>query len=185
MMEKKERLIYPDILRIVSVFGVLVIHSISIFWDNIPVKTGSWAAFACIDSIFRFVVPVFVMISGMFMLSPEKDRGIKNLYSKNILHILTSFIFWSFLYALFNNIPTNPEICFSIKDFILSFIKGEYHLWFLFMIAGLYIVTPILRKIINDKKLTEYFLAIWFVFCLFANFAKLIPHFGNTIFEVL
>lgn len=185
MMEKKERLIYPDILRIVSVFGVLVIHSISIFWDHIPVKTGSWAAFACIDSIFRFVVPVFVMISGMFMLSPEKDRGIKNLYSKNILHILTSFIFWSFLYALFKNIPTNPEISFSIKDFILSFIKGEYHLWFLFMIAGLYIVTPILRKIVNDKKLTEYFLVIWFVFCLFANFAKLIPHFGNTIFEVL
>lgn len=41
MMEKKERLIYPDILRIVSVFGVLVIHSISIFWNHIPVKTGS------------------------------------------------------------------------------------------------------------------------------------------------
>ena len=185
MMEKKERLIYSDILRIVSIFGVLVIHSISLFWRHIPIKTASWPVFACLDSVFRFAVPVFVMISGMFMLSPEKDRGIKNLYSKNILHILTSFVFWSFLYAMFNSIPTNPDVHFSIREFIFRITKGEYHLWFLFMIAGLYIVTPILRKIVNDKKLTEYFLAIWFVFCLFANFAKLIPYFGDTIFEVL
>lgn len=183
MMEKKERLIYPDILRIVSIFGVLVIHSVSLFWRNIPIKTASWTVFACLDSVFRFSVPVFVMISGMFMLSPEKDRGIKNLYSKNILHIFTSFVFWSFLYALFNSIPTNPEISFSTRDFISRIIKGEYHLWFLFMIAGLYMVTPILRKIVNDKKLTEYFLAIWFIFCLFANFTKLIPFIGDTIFE--
>ncbi|MGN0549012.1 MAG: acyltransferase [Acutalibacteraceae bacterium] len=183
MMEKKERLIYADILRIVSIFGVLVIHSVSLFWRHIPIKTVSWAVFACLDSVFRFSVPVFIMISGMFMLSPEKDRGIKNLYSKNILHIFTSFVFWSFLYALFNSIPTNPEISFSTRDFILRIIKGEYHLWFLFMIAGLYIVTPILRKIVDDKKLTEYFLAIWFVFCLFANFTKLIPFIGDTIFE--
>ena len=182
-MEKKERLIYADILRIVSIFGVLVIHSISLFWRHIPIKTASWTVFACLDSVFRFSVPVFVMISGMFMLSPEKDRGIKNLYSKNILHICTSFVFWSFLYALFNSIPTNPEISFSTRDFILRIIKGEYHLWFLFMIAGLYIVTPIIRKIVDDKKLTEYFLAIWFIFCLFANFAKLIPFIGDTIFE--
>ena len=184
-MEKKERLIYPDILRIVCVFGVLVIHSVSLLWHHIPIKTGSWAAFACIDSIFRFSVPVFVMISGMFMLSPEKDRGIKNLYSKNILRIFTSFVFWSLLYAVFNSIPTNPDIHFSIHKFFLRIIQGEYHLWFLFMIAGLYMVTPVLRKIVEDKKLTEYFLAIWFVFCLFANFAKLIPYFGDTIFEVL
>lgn len=184
-MEKKERLIYADILRIVCVFGVLVIHSVSLFWRHIPIKTVSWTVFACLDSVFRFAVPVFVMISGMFMLSPEKDRGIKNLYSKNILRIFTSFVFWSLLYAVFNSIPTNPDIHFSIHKFFLRIIQGEYHLWFLFMIAGLYMVTPVLRKIVEDKKLTEYFLAIWFVFCLFANFAKLIPYFGDTIFEVL
>ena len=184
-MEKKERLIYADILRIVCVFGVLVIHSVSLFWRHIPIKTVSWTVFACLESVFRFAVPVFVMISGMFMLSPEKDRGIKNLYSKNILRIFTSFVFWSLLYAVFNSIPTNPDIHFSIHKFFLRIIQGEYHLWFLFMIAGLYMVTPVLRKIVEDKKLTEYFLAIWFVFCLFANFAKLIPYFEDTIFEVL
>lgn len=155
-MEKKERLIYADILRIVCVFGVLVIHSVSLFWRHIPIKTVSWTVFACLDSVFRFAVPVFVMISGMFMLSPEKDRGIKNLYSKNILRIFTSFVFWSLLYAVFNSIPTNPDIHFSIHKFFLRIIQGEYHLWFLFMIAGLYMVTPVLRKIVEDKKLTEY-----------------------------
>ena len=96
-MEEKKRLIYPDILRIVSIFGVIVLHCVGELWDQIPIKSKGWVALVAIDSLFRFAVPVFVMVSGMFMLSPSKNRGIKKLYSKNILRIRnkqTGFV-WS------------------------------------------------------------------------------------------
>ena len=184
-MEEKKRLIYPDILRIVSIFGVIVIHCVAELCLVIPIKSKSWVALVLIDSLFRFAVPVFVMVSGIFMLSPSKNYGIKKLYSKNILRIITSFTFWSLIYMLYHKsdyvIAGN-----SFKQIFLSifngFFAGEYHLWFMYMIAGLYIVTPILRKLVEKKSTTQYFLMIWFIFCIVRNFIYLVPGIGKYAF---
>ena len=43
---------------------------------------------------------MFLMLSGALMLDPGKPFQIRTLYRKNILRILTAFLFWSALYAL-------------------------------------------------------------------------------------
>ena len=35
-MEEKKRLIYPDLLRIISIFSVLVLHAVGEIWGDIP-----------------------------------------------------------------------------------------------------------------------------------------------------
>ena len=185
-MEEKKRLIYPDLLRIISIFSVLVLHAVGEIWRDIPIQSKSWVALVAIDSIFRFAVPVFVMVSGMFMLSPQKDRGIKELYSKKILRIVTSFIFWSLIYTFFHLasqiITQRGSFKPDFQEIINNFLIGEYHLWFMYMIVGLYIVTPLLRKIVAKKSTMQYFLVIWFMFCIVANFTGLIPKIGNKIY---
>lgn len=52
----------------------------------------------------------------------------------------------------------------NLIDALGVFVAGKYHLWFLNTILGLYIVTPLVRKITESKKLTEYFLIIGIVF---------------------
>ncbi len=151
-MEEKKRLIYPDLLRIISIFSVLVLHAVGEIWGDIPIQSKSWVALVAIDGMFRFAVPVFVMVSGMFMLSPQKDRGIKELYSKKVLRIITAFIFWSLVYTFFHlasgfvteGVSFKPDFQLTVNGFLL----GEYHLWFMYMIAGLYIVTTLIRKIV-------------------------------------
>ena len=54
-------------------------------------------------------------------------------------------------------------------------------MWFLYMLCGLYMTTPLLRKITEDKKLTEYFLLLAFVFALMTPFADLF--FANQPFK--
>ena len=141
-MEEKKRLIYPDILRIVSIFGVIVLHCVGELWEQIPIKSKSWVALVAIDSLFRFAVPVFVMVSGMFMLSPSKNRGIKKLYSKNILRIVTSFAFWSIVYLLYHQasdfIVNRDSFKPDFQSILNSFFAGEYHLWFMYMIILLH-----------------------------------------------
>lgn len=185
-MENK-RLVYPDFLRIISIFGVIVIHCVGELWKGIPIRSNSWIALVIIDSLFRFAVPVFVMVSGMFMLSPSKNRGIKELFSKKILRMITSFAFWSAIYLCFNQAMSflNDKSSFKIDGFaiIKSFVVGEFHLWFIYMIVGLYIVTPLLSKLVEKKSTTQYFLAIWFIFCITPNFLKLIPNIGQYAFN--
>lgn len=185
-MEEKKRLIYPDILRIVSIFGVIVLHCVGELWDQIPIKSKGWVALVAIDSLFRFAVPVFVMVSGMFMLSPSKNRGIKKLYSKNILRIVTSFAFWSIVYLLYHQasdfIVNRGSFKPDFRSVLNSFFAGEYHLWFMYMIAGLYIVTPILCRLVEKKSTMQYFLMIWFIFCMAQNFIYLVPGIGKYAF---
>lgn len=188
-MEEKKRLISPDFLRIISIFGVIVLHCVGELWELIPIKSKSWVALAAIDSLFRFAVPVFVMVSGMFMLSPSKNRGIKELYSKNILRIVTSFAFWSLIYLAYHQasdyFADRSAFHPAFKSLLNSFLAGEYHLWFMYMIVGLYIVTPLLCKLVQNQKTIRYFLIIWMVFCLSVNFIKLVPLVGNYAFSAL
>jgi len=179
---KEERIVYADILKIFATFSVILLHVSASKWNLVNIETFEWKVFNFYDSLVRFGVPIFVMLSGMFFLKPDKDISYKKIYKKYILRIITAFIFWSTFYAMYINLTKNEQINKEIINKIISdIIEGRYHLWFLFMIIGLYIITPLLRKIVsNDKKATEYFLLLWLIFTVilpiiikFSNYIKL------------
>ena len=146
-----------DVLKIIATFAVIVIHTAGYMWEKIDCATFEWNVFTVYDSMVRWAVPVFVMISGALFLNAE--NSIKKLFGKYILRIAAAFICWSFGYAVLNYI-VNRNITQAAREFIL----GHYHMWFLYMIAGLYMITPILKKLVENKKLTRYFLILSFIF---------------------
>ena len=170
MQDKKElikitqkRIIYLDVLKILATFAVITMHVASIHWYTESPSSFNWNVFNFYDSIVRWAVPIFVMISGALFLNNSKELDIKKLYKKNIFRIITAFIFWSMFYTIkTNNFFVKGKA--SIVPFFRSFIEGHYHLWFLYMIVGLYMMVPILRKVTADKKVTEYFLIISIIF---------------------
>lgn len=48
-------------------------------------------------------------------------------------------------------------------------------MWFLFAIVGLYLITPFLRKITEDKQLTEYFIVLVLIFSFLPNVITHVP----------
>lgn len=179
------RIVYLDLLRVISTLAVIVIHIIGKSFSNIPVTSISWQILNVYDSFVRFSVPVFVMISGVFFLDNKRPLSLKKLYSCNIVRLITAFIFWSAAYAGVSFLRNNGNsLGVQVKDFIIECIKGHYHMWFIFMIVGLYMVTPLLRAISKDKKLTEYFLLLSFGFCFLANAIGLIPKIGSMTKDI-
>jgi len=186
---KEERVLYADILKIFATFSVILLHIAASKWNLVNVESFEWKVFNFYDSLVRFGVPIFVMLSGMFFLNPNKDITIKKIYKKYILRIITAFLFWSTFYSLYINLKQttiiNEDILMKI---FLDIVEGRYHLWFLFMIVGLYIITPLLRKIvINDKSTIEYFLLIWLIFTVLFAFIIKISNFvilGNFIDKI-
>ena len=110
--------------------------------------------------LVRWAVPVFVMISGALFLNPDKNIPIKKLYSKYILRITSAFVFWSFLYSCAWYFEKQSGIIGAFKHFL----SGNYHLWFLFMISGLYVIVPFVRQIAESHFLTQYFLMLTIIF---------------------
>lgn len=170
----KKRIVYLDHLRIVATFAVVMIHVAAQNWYSEDVCTSAWKTFNFFDSVSRWAVPVFVMISGALMLGT--DIGFGKLYTIKIPRRLAAFVFWSMFYALVKED--------GLKSVLIMAIKGKFHLWFLYMIIGLYICSPFIKKIAEDTIIAEYFLALSLVFsCLIPFVLQLMTDFGGAAME--
>lgn len=150
------RIISFDILRIIAAFAVVMLHmSSDRFYDCFP--SDEWEIRNIYDSIVRWGVPIFVMISGALFLNQSKKISIKTIFTKYIFRIIYIFLFWSFCYALYDLIISH---FFNLLSFVKSLFLGPSHLWFLKMLIGLYITIPILRAITQNKRLEEYFILV-------------------------
>lgn len=154
-MKKNNYVFYLDFLRVLSMFAVIILHVAAQNFEKVTIGSFAWNVFNITDSLVRWSVPILIMISGVFFLDNDRELSLKKLFSHNILRLFIILIFWSFIYALDEYLKSG-----SIKYAFSFFITGKYHLWFLNMILGLYLITPILRRITNDKKSTEYLLIV-------------------------
>ncbi|AEB30231.1 acyltransferase 3 [Carnobacterium sp. 17-4] len=161
----KERVLYADILRVAATFLVITIHIVSRDFELYAIDSYQWQVLNIYDSFARMSVPIFFMLSGIFFLDPNRAFSIKKLYQKNIFRLVTTFIFWSALYAAFftwNEYRTfNAEVWGVIVE---AFKEGHFHLWFLFRMIEIYVMIPFLRKIAEEKKIILYLIAFcWYV----------------------
>jgi surface polysaccharide O-acyltransferase-like enzyme len=70
-----------------------------------------------------------------------------------------SYIFWSLVYCIKEKLIKN----INLKDFILKFIVGHYHLWFLNSINILYMIVPFLFLVVKNKNILNYFFILSFI----------------------
>ena len=168
----KLRVSYFDYLRVIAIFSVIFLHVSAGRIDQYSVGSNQWNMYVLYDSISRFCVPIFVMISGAIFLDP--NYNISKLYKKNIFRLVVAYFTWSFLYALVSTDSIN------LTSIVSQTFKGHYHLWFLPMLIGLYISVPALRLIAENKKVMLQFMLVLFVFCFALPTVKnLIDDFGN------
>ena len=177
----KKRSVELDILRFLALLFVVCLHVSSSEWGRMPIISSEWLQ----NTIWRatWMVPIFVMISGRFFLDSSKVITIKKMYTRYIKRIAIAFVFWSAIYQVYyfwwGISQGNAQ---NWKSYVTEFLLGAYHMWYLFMLVGLYMITPILRKIAEDKKLLKYFLILSFIFHIVVYFGKEIPIIGNIIF---
>lgn len=162
------RVAYADLLRVLATLGVVIIHVCSIWFYDVGVSSAAWTVYNVYDGLVRWCVPLFVMLSGMFMLDPKKALTLPGLFFKNILRVFTALVVWGAVYAVvdFGRVGgrfTWESILAALRSALLG--NTHYHLWFLYVILGLYLVTPILRAFVRGaaRKDFHYFFILCFV----------------------
>lgn len=151
-MSGKNHFYHIDLIRLISIIAIIAIHVSAAIYNLYPRMDGTvWTLSLIIQSIFRWGTPLFVMISGYLLLSSDSSSNPLNFYSRRLSRLLIPFIFWNIFYYFLNaQIQSSPT---SLKDFWERIWRADtyYHLYFLFLIIGLYIITPILKKLIITK----------------------------------
>ena len=151
-----------------SIAAVVVIHVVSLWIYDVPVGSGAWDIYNVYDSLVRWCVPVFVMLSGMFLLDPKKSLTVPKLFFHHILRIFVALVVWGAVYAIVDFGRVNGAFTWAgIRSALYTALLGSthYHLWFLYIILGLYLVTPILRAFVQgaSRKDFHYFFLLCFV----------------------
>ena len=101
---KNKRIEYFDWLRILCCFSVVVIHVSAQKWGSSKIFSHEWKNFSFYNSIARFGVPIFFMISGTLFLEKNNSFGIiLKKYIKNLFRICGLYLITPFLKEITKN----------------------------------------------------------------------------------
>lgn len=149
-----------NFIRSFATFLVVLLHVSALGCYSYGTESFfNWITAVSIDSFARVCVPLFLIISGFLNIR----EGF--VFKKRALKILMPLIFWNLFYQIYIlNFDFNQ---ISLKKLLVNLVAGPgyYHLWFLYSLIGLYLLTPILNALIKSSvKLSYYLLAIWFFY---------------------
>jgi surface polysaccharide O-acyltransferase-like enzyme len=190
---KNENLDWIDSLRVLATFSVIFLHAAaSVVYQYETISNSDWWIGNIYDSAVRFCVPIFLMISGALILSKTYEN-IGEYLKKRVLRIVFPFLFWSIIYIardLFLKFYHGEHLSFieSLK-FIFSLLKSgaSIHLWYIYMLIGLYLFFPIIGKWIHNSNKHEikYFLGIWLltIFAALPFVKKFFPNIEISYFS--
>lgn len=161
-MHNQNRNVSYDLLRILAAFSVVMLHSAAQFWYELPVTGTEWKIVNAYDACSRFGVPVFVMLSGAIFLDPARELDVKRLYRHNILRLVVIYLLWGAVYGLLD-CRRFGLANLTWKQIVKEMASGRYHLWYIPMLVGIYVLLPILRSWITraEKGNVQYFLALF------------------------
>lgn len=172
----KLRITWIDNVKVLATVAVVALHVSAYGVGLEAVGSGYWWAANFYESLCRCCVPLFVMVTGLLLLLQEIT--LTDFICKRFNRILLPFLFWIVIYLAYHFAQqlngatfTSPAKTF---DWIFTqlFVGPEYHLWYVYMLIGLYLFIPIIQPWIRsaDDKNIIYFLAIWLVVLLLKQF---------------
>jgi surface polysaccharide O-acyltransferase-like enzyme len=174
-MEKLNRLggrhVNVDLIRTVAMLEVILLHaagrwaiSSQEFNQMNPLELTHWGFVDIYQSLGVIAVPLFLMLTGALLLQPEKKESLSVFWKKRWARIGLPSLFWGAAYFIWDF--TVQNIPFTASTIIQGILNGPYtQMWYLYVLVGLYILTPILRIFIAhaDPTLIKYFVIIWVV----------------------
>lgn len=154
------RAIWVDWMRVAACFMVMLVHSTEPFYlggDGSLILTHSDAVWAALfDSFVRACVPLFIVASSFLQFPLHYTTG--EFFRRRAVRILIPFAIWTVVYALVWGEPVE-----NLKGLLLNFNYAAGHLWFVYMLVGLYLIMPLLSPWAEkvSKKELQIYLGIW------------------------
>lgn len=163
-MMNASREVWIDWLRVIACFMVFVVHSTEPFYLGgqgsliLTEADAFWSSF--FDSFMRSCVPLFVIASS-YLQFPVRYPTCE-FFKRRAVRILIPFAIWTAVYAFVWGEPAD-----NFRNLLLNFNYSAGHLWFVYMLIGVYLLMPLLSKWAEtvEKKELQIYLGI----CLFTT----------------
>ena len=176
----KLRIYYMDYLRTIAIIGVLAIHAAAPYATMYQkIDFSMWEAGIIYNSLSRWCVPIFFMISGALLLG-KKEESLKEFFSRRANKILVPFVFWSVIYYLWRALYIYKSAA-SLTEFKQLFLNANiyYHLWYFYALIAIYLLVPMFNVFCRhaSQQIVGYTVAMYLLFFgVFRYYAFLVPN---------
>jgi surface polysaccharide O-acyltransferase-like enzyme len=151
------RILYLDIIRVMACLMIIAMHA------PIP-NTGLSSYLLSSDSLLTAPgIGLFIMVSGALLLpvSMSTDQFLKKRFSK----IVCPTFFWTGFYYLVAPYTETVDRGAGVASFLSILFSPQFNsvLWFMYMLAGLYLLAPILSAWLKQikRREIEFYLFLW------------------------
>lgn len=161
------RSVAPDLVRAVAIVLVVLLHTAAAVANPGPsAGAGAWWAGNIYDSLARPGVPLFVMLTGWLLLTTDRrDEQVGQFLRRRLDRVALPLVFWSIVAWGWLAIRDHQAADWS--HFWRELLNGPvyYHLWYVYVLLGLYLAIPLLRPLASEtsRTLRWYALGLWFV----------------------
>ena len=168
------RIVLLDWLRAIACLMVLLVHASECVYSNdysfsFPSESGRWSV-CLINGLMRPAVPLFLMASA-YLLVPLKTNT-QTFFRKRFVRVVVPFVVWLIVYA---TVPvlwgeyTTTDVYNNLTQIFINFIPRASHLWFVYMLIGIYLIMPILSSWLAhvERREEEFYLGLWLFTTLF------------------
>lgn len=163
------RSVWLDWMRVAACFMVMVVHCTEPFYlggEGSLILTQGDAFWASLfDSFVRSCVPLFIIASSYLQLPSRYTAG--EFFRRRTVRVLVPFVVWTLVYACIWGEPID-----NLKSLLLNFNYASGHLWFVYMLVGVYLLIPLLSP--WAEKVSKRELEVYLWICLFTTLIPLI-----------
>ncbi|MBC8950688.1 MULTISPECIES: acyltransferase [Xenorhabdus] len=166
------RILTIDLLKIMSIFFVVVSH-VTLFF---LLRHDNDVILYLYRQAGQLGVSLFFMCSGYFLLNNKHENQTTYVVNK-VKKILIVLLFWLVFYYCYDNFfiskfTTIPPVSFFNYINVSRIISDATHLWFIFAIISLYILTPLIRNSFNPGN-AKGLIKIIIIMFIISNFTLL------------
>ena len=168
-------LAHLELLRIFAAYCVILLHTLAPLHNSAAnFGTRTWMGVNCLNEVVRTGVQIFLMLTGCLLLPAASTKDFSAFYRRRLTRILVPFFVWDVLYYVAYRVEAGqPVLSRAFFDELLN--QGSaYHLWYVYTLAGIYLLLPFLARALEGCSNRQIF---WLV--LLAAFPATIRPFIN------
>ena len=168
-LKSENRVVWVDWLRVVACLMVIFVHATEPFYlggegSQILTKVDAfWASF--FDSVVRACVPLFIVASSYLQFPLHYSSG--EFFRRRAVRVLVPFILWTVVYAFVWGEPAE-----NFKNLLFNFNYAAGHLWFVYMLIGVYLLMPLLSP--WAERVGKRELQVYLAICVFTTLVPII-----------
>lgn len=141
---------FLDVLRVIATCAVVLLHTLTGAVDTVDINQypTEKIIFLVIMDLITWCVPLFVLISGYLFLNPLKQISFRQMLTKYCRRIVLALFLFGVPFAMLELILLERTFSLSmVGRGILMVLQGKSwsHMWYLYMILFLYLLTPALK----------------------------------------